>query len=179
MIKRFIKRKNMTVTQAINCYGESCAAVRTINLNECCQINAQQVRLTMSRRYQEYLGVSDAHLVQIQIEFEKRYKAMSSENTVFEIENVGNALLENSIVSCADIIIGHGDLEFCVPFPKQDDPILAADLIKYTPQYDWLKSHYKLIPFGKQLYSNLVKEMGQTFKGKIPGRHIWHTYKDQ
>lgn len=175
MIKRFIKSKSITVTHAINEYDESCSAIRTSVIDECYWISSQHVRLKMSRTYQEYLRMSDAHVAQIQLELQKRCSGMGESNVDFDGENVGNSIMGKSIMSCGKIISAYSDLEFCIPLPNGETIQLAHDLIKYTGEYDWLKNNYKFIPFGKLLYSDLIEKMKAVFNGRIPGKYVWHT----
>lgn len=176
MMKRFIKQKGMTVTQAINRYGESCNAIRTRILEECCWQSTQHFRLHMSVRYQDYLQMSDAHLAQVHIELEKWIDKEPNGEPV-QTENFGAILLKKSIVSCGSIRGRHGDLENCIPIPNDEIFRLAHDIITYSGQLQWWKKHRALIPFGKPLYSDFVAELERVFRGRIPARHVWHTHK--
>jgi hypothetical protein len=179
MIKRFIKQKGMTVTKAVNSHGQLCSAIRTVVANDCCWMSEQHVRLMMSTRYQDYLQINDEHLSQITIEFGKQYSAHFGNNAEIDmLENAGLLLFQKSVVTCSDITDGYGDLESCIPFPNGEGLDLVNDIIRYRGEFVWLKEHHALIPFGKQLYSNLVKEMERVFSGRVPGRQIWHTYKN-
>lgn len=176
MIKRFIKQKGMTVTQAINRYGESCNVIRTRIFEECYWQSTQHFRLHMSVQYQEYLQMSDAHLAQVHIELEK---GLNGERNVEHVptENFGVALLEKSIVPCDHIRGRYGNLEHCIPIPNNDIFRLANDVITYGGEFQWWKKHHLLIPFGKLLYSDFIAKMEQVFRGRIPGRHAWHSNK--
>lgn len=176
MIKRFIKQKGMTVTQAINRYGESSNAIRTRVFEECYWQSAQHFRYQMSVRYQAYLQMSDAHLAQVHIELEKRVDGDRKVEPV-QTENFGVTLLEKSIVTCDHIRGRHGDLEHCIPLPNDGILHLAHDVIVYGGEFQWWKKHHLLIPFGKPLYSDFVKKMEEVFRGRIPGRQAWHRPK--
>jgi hypothetical protein len=179
MIKRFIKQKGMTVTKAINSHGQSCSAIRTFAVNDCCWMSEQYVRQSMSIRYKDYLQINDEHLNQIVIEFRKQYSARFGSNAeVGMSENAGQLFFKTSVVTCSDIMGSHGDLEFCIPFPNGEGLDLVNEIIRYRGEFVWLKDHHDVIPFGKQLYGNLVKEMEGVFRGRIPGRQVWHTYKN-
>jgi len=179
MIKRFISQKGMTVTRAVNSHGQMCLAIRTATVEDCCWMSEQHVRHLMSQRYKDYLQISDGHLNQIVIEFGKQCNALFGSNEKVDmLENTGIQLLKQSVVTCSDIMEGYGDLEYCIPLPNCEGLDLLNDIILYRGEFVWLKSHYDMIPFGKQLYSNLVREMEEVFRGRVPGRQVWHTYKN-
>jgi len=175
MIKRFIKQKSITVTQAINSYGELASAAPTRVVNECCWISSQHVRLMRSRQYKDYLKISDPLLYQIQIELEKRGRTLGTIDLT--VENAGSTMLAESVTTCGEILNHYGHLELCIPFPNNEVAQLTFDLVRYSAEFEWLKKRYHLVPFGKLLYSDLVEKMRVAFSGRIPGRHIWHTYK--
>lgn len=166
----------MTVTQAINRYGESCNAIRTRIVEECYWQSTQYFRLQLSIRYQAYVQMSDAHLAQVHIELEKRIDRDRNVDPA-HTENFGITLLEKSIVSCDHIRGRHGDLEHCIPIPNNDIFRLAQDVITYGGEFQWWKKHHALIPLGKPLYSDFVAELERVFRGRIPGRHVWHRPK--
>jgi len=181
MIKRFVNQKSVTVTQAINCYGESCNAILTSVVSECCWISLQQVRFVMSQRYQKYLSISDEHLSQIKIEFERLYKACSEYDMGPDFsDNAGSICLNKSIVTCSKILEGTDGFEMCIPDAAMkgiNNFDLLADIIRYEGEYKWLNENHKLIPFGIQLRSVLINEMERVFSGRVPGRQVWHTHK--
>ncbi len=169
----------MTITKAVNSHGQLCSAIRTAAVNDCCWMSEQHVRHSMSVRYKDYLQINDEHLNQIVIEFGKQYSDRIGNNEYIDMpENAGLLLLKKSVVICSDIMDNYGDLESCIPFPDGEGLDLVNDIIRYRGEFVWLKDHHDMIPFGKQLYSNLVKEMEGVFRGRIPGRQVWHTYKN-
>ena len=166
----------MTVTEAINRYGESCNAIRTRIFEECHWQSTQHFRLKMSLRYQAYVQMSDAHLAQVHIELEKRIDGDRNAD-VMQTENFGLLLLEKSISTCDHVRNRHGNLEQCIPIPNKELLLLTQDVIRYGGELQWWKRHHSLIPFGKSLYSNFVCEMERVFRGRIAGRHAWHKSK--
>ncbi|MBL7858934.1 MAG: hypothetical protein JNM57_14685 [Cyclobacteriaceae bacterium] len=186
MIRRKIKQKTITITEAINLYGPFSKAVLATVIAEAEKLARLHYRYYYTLRYQQYLNVSDEHLEQIALELDRRSKSLCGEEFELALSLTpgvsGNAALVYFISSdktIQELKEKYGDFEYCIPTGTTDNFSLFFNLIRYNGTYSWFKTNHRKIPNGKIVLNDLIMEMEQVFTGKLEGRQPWHVLKSK